>query len=296
MNNEHDEKGINPLKEHLQKEVVIVTGLSGAGKTGVVRVLEDLGYYCVDNLPIPMILTFLEFASTHHATSKIALGIDVRGKKFLETLLKEIDSLKQNGWKSTIIFLDASDATLVKRYQETRRRHPLEGTIGLPEAILLERTLLEPIMHVATITINTDQFNLHELRAWALKYFTNNIDYSLIVNFISFGFKYGIPLESSLLFDVRSLPNPHFIPHLQPKTGCTTEIQEFLFQDPLVIEYWNHLISFLEFSLKNQKKKAALPSRSASAAPAENIARSLLLNDLLYIHSRELIKLFIIGT
>ncbi len=232
------------------KELIIVTGLSGAGKTGVVRVLEDLDYYCIDNLPVPMIQHFLDCIATQHALSKVVLGIDIRGKEFFSLHVKDVLALKNSAWKVTIIFLDASEATLLKRFQETRRRHPFESRLSLPEAIASERKLLDPLMQQADLYMNTDHWNLHDLRKWALSYFNAATMPDLLVNFISFGFKYGIPLESNAVYDLRPLPNPFFIPHLRPLHGKDAAIQEYLFNMTEVQEYWNYLVTFIKYSLK----------------------------------------------
>lgn len=232
------------------KDLIIVTGLSGSGKTGVVRVLEDLDYYCVDNLPVPMIRHFIECIATEHDLSKITFGIDIRGKDFFSTLLHEIAYIKKMGWKVTIIFLDAYDETLLKRYQETRRRHPLEIDMTLPEAISYERKLLDPILQEADLHMNTDSWNIHDLRKWARSYFNASVAPDLLVNFVSFGFKHGVPLESNVVYDLRSLPNPYFSPHLRALSGKSSQVYEYLFHNDEVKEYWDQLLTFLEFSLR----------------------------------------------
>ncbi|MBL4588324.1 RNase adapter RapZ [Candidatus Babeliales bacterium] len=239
------DKNIDPCKE-----LVIVTGLSGAGKTGVVRVLEDLDYYCIDNLPVPMIRHFIECIAMEHDLSKVAFGIDIRGKDFFSTFLYEIEQIKKMAWKVTIIFLDAHDKTLLKRYQETRRRHPLQQDITLSEAISYERKLLDPILQEADLHMNTDSWNVHDLRKWARSYFNASIAPDLLVNFVSFGFKHGTPLESNALYDLRSLPNPYFVPDLRSMSGKDIQVYEYLFHNREIQEYWDKFITFLEFSLK----------------------------------------------
>lgn len=293
---------IVPSAAATEREVIIVTGLSGAGKTGVVRALEDLNYYCVDNLPVPMISSFLDFAFNHHKLSRIALGIDARGKQFLQSLMSELQKISATDTLACnvrIMFLDASEATLLKRYQETRRKHPLEGATSLPAAIHQEREILMPIMELADIRLDTDQFNLHELRSWVLRNFAGTCRRELVVNLISFGFKYGIPLESNLVYDVRSLPNPYFIPELRPKSGCDEDLREYLFGLTEVQEYWDHMLPFLRYSLRKSYEECRFfvtvaigctGGRHRSVSFVERLAAEVFDNVKVTIHHRDLHK------
>jgi len=236
-----------------KKEFIIVTGISGAGKGSVMRVLEDLGFYCVDNLPIPLIPEFLRFMSRQRATTRIALGVDVRDFKFLPELqevTKIIQSNAEIACELRTIFLNASDTTLLKRFQETRRRHPLGLSCSLLEAIAQERVLLRPLMDTADVVLDTDFFNTHQLRAWALETFASGKKRNMIVDIVSFGFKYGIPLESNLIYDLRFLPNPYFVPELKPMSGLDAPIQNYLFEQSVVEECWQKLHDFLQYSLQ----------------------------------------------
>jgi UPF0042 nucleotide-binding protein len=236
-----------------ERQVLIVTGLSGAGKTSVMRTLEDIGFYCVDNLPVPLIKSFLKLAfQTHQSLVHIALGIDARDEQFLTQLICEVELLRHQeslaGLK--IVFLNASEATLLKRFQETRRSHPLARGIDMISAIRKEKELLEPIQSIASIVLDTDTFTIHEIRDWVRKTFSEQQERRLIVNLVSFGFKYGVPPESNLVYDLRFLPNPFFIAELKHLTGKHEAVYEYLFKQETTQEYWNRLYDFLSYSLK----------------------------------------------
>jgi UPF0042 nucleotide-binding protein len=231
------------------KQVIIVTGLSGAGKSGVIKGLEDLGFYCIDNLPIPMLSVLLNLAFQSQ-TLKVALGIDVRSEQFFTDFLTEVQKIKKElGGNLKIIFLTASSETLIKRFQETRRAHPMAKDIDLVQAIEKEKKILAPIMDMADIKLDTNSFNTHDLRKWVSASFATDQSRSLIVNLVSFGFKYGIPAESNLLHDLRSLPNPYFIPALKALDGRSPEIQDFLFSQPPVLEFWNKFLDYTKFAI-----------------------------------------------
>lgn len=240
-----------PLNQ--KRHVLIVTGLSGAGKTSVMRALEDIGFYCVDNLPVPLLKTLLNLAfQTPLELVRIALGIDARDEKFLNTLLDEVEHLKQekqiDGFK--IVFLHASESTLVKRFQETRRKHPLVSRqADLITAIRQERMLLDPIKTLADVTLETDMLNAHDLRSWVQKTFCKEVKREVLVHLVSFGFKYGIPQESNLVWDLRFLPNPYFVDSLKEFDGRNVAIHDYLFAHDTVKDYWNRLSDFLYFAL-----------------------------------------------
>jgi RNase adapter protein RapZ len=234
--------------------ILIVTGLAGAGKASVMRALEDVGFYCVDNLPILLLSTFLNLI-VHHQQGilKIAIGVDLRDKQFLNNFFHELEKLKQHDPENPprVIFVNASTQTLLKRFQETRRNHPLrEPGMTLEQTISHERSMLEPVMASADMVLDTDVFNIHELRRWVEHSFAHERQRELIVNLMSFGFKYGVPSESNLVFDVRSLPNPYFVPELKALDGKNTAVTGYLFSSPVVLEYWEHLAKFLHYSLE----------------------------------------------
>lgn len=239
----------NTSIEKQTRQVIIVTGLSGAGKSGVIRGLEDLGFYCVDNLPVPMLSVFLNLAFQTQ-TLKVALGIDARGEQFFTDFIAEVKKLKKElGTKLKIIFLTASPETLIKRFQETRRTHPLAKDIDLVHAIEKEKQILAPIMDMADIKLDTNAFNTHDLRKWVSVAFSNEQVRKLVVNLVSFGFKYGVPTESNMVHDLRSLPNPYFIPSLKDFDGRTQVIQNYLFEQPTVVDYWNKLVDYTKFAI-----------------------------------------------
>lgn len=245
------EKIIIPRNQ--KRHVLIVTGLSGAGKTSVMRALEDIGFYCVDNLPVPLLKTLLNLAfQAPLELVRVALGIDARDEQFLNTLLGEVEHLRQekqiDGFK--IVFLHASENTLVKRFQETRRKHPLVSKkTDLISAIRNERTMLDSIKNLADVTLETDMLNTHDLRSWVQKTFCEETKREVLVNVVSFGFKYGIPPESNLVWDLRFLPNPFFVDSLKELNGRHPAIQEYLFADNTVRDYWARLADFLQFAL-----------------------------------------------
>ncbi len=233
--------------------VLIVTGLSGAGKTSVMRTLEDVGFYCVDNLPVPLISTFLKLAFHDSARfAKVALGIDARGEQFLSNFINEINNVKRDiaSCDLKIIFVNAREQTILKRFQETRRKHPLCDGVSLESAIEKEKQLMEPIMSLADVTLDTDILNIHELRSMIRTRFAVDPHQELVVNVVSFGFKHGVPSESNLVYDVRFLPNPYFVPAIKAYDGRTEIIQQFLFDQAAVQEYWQRLTDFLRYSLE----------------------------------------------
>ena len=201
---------------------VIVTGMSGAGKSTAMKMMEDMGYFCVDNLPIPLLDKMIEFSD--HATSnelqKVAIGIDVRNGMELEDIKPVLDSLKEKQVSLEILFLEAEDEVLVKRYKETRRNHPLAKEERLDKGIAKERARLSYLKANADYIIDTSQLLTRELKAEMEKIFIHNQQYkNLFVTILSFGYKYGIPSDADLVFDVRFLPNPYYVEGLRAKTG-----------------------------------------------------------------------------
>lgn len=249
MTHQRDSQQRNDEKNGLL-HCILVTGLSGAGKTSVMRALEDLDYYCVDNLPLPLIPQFLSFIlSQQPRQRRIALGIDARS--YLSHEMAELAYLKESQQcRLDVIFVTSSESTLLRRFQETRRKHPLEKGCTLLEAIETERRLLALLIDNADIVLNTDRFTIHEVRRWVIETFLNRNDREMVVNVVSFGFKHGVPAESNFVYDVRSLPNPYFIPELKPMSGRDQPIVDYLFAQPAVVEYWSNLSSFIQFSLQ----------------------------------------------
>lgn len=211
-------------------QVVIITGMSGAGKTVAVHSLEDLGYFCVDNLPPVLIPKFIELIEQSKGTmKKVALVLDLRGREFFDALFPALDHLKQSEhFHYQILFLDASDEVLVQRYKETRRRHPLAPN-GLPlEGIRKERELIKEIKGRAQQIIDTSYLKPAKLKEMIVERFSDVENHQFTVNFFSFGFKNGIPIDADLVFDVRFLPNPHYIEEMRPKTGLDEEVSSYV--------------------------------------------------------------------
>jgi len=222
-------------------QMVIITGMSGAGKTVAIQSFEDLGFFCVDNLPPTLLPKFLELMKeSGNKMNKVALVMDLRGREFFDHLFKALDDLAETSWVTPqILYLDADDSTLVRRYKETRRSHPLAPS-GLPlEGIQLERELLEELKGRAQLIYNSSDMKPKDLREKILTEFSANKQTIFTVNVMSFGFKYGIPIDADLVFDVRFLPNPHYIEHMRPKTGLDEEVSTYVLK-------WNETSKFLE--------------------------------------------------
>ena len=248
----HDASSSMYLSADNQSQLLMVTGYSGAGKSTVLRALEDIGFFCVDNLPIPLLHSFFQLVSQSTMIGqKVALGIDVRSGQNMHDLVDELN--KGNALRTypmKIFFLTSSPEVLMKRFQETRRNHPLAHTRSLSEAIAYEQQLLKPLMELSDLVLATDQLTIHQLRRFVRNSFAQSAQPQLIVNLISFGFKYGVPHESNSVYDVRFLPNPYFIPSLRPLDGTSQEIRDFLFAQPELNEYWPKLVDFVHYSIK----------------------------------------------
>lgn len=237
---------------------VIVTGLSGAGKSQAIRSLEDLGYFCVDNLPPTLMAKFAEACyQTDGKIDKIALVIDIRGRKFFNALFENLKYLKDHNYKYEILFLDASDKVLVKRYKESRRKHPLAPEGRILQGIDLERKILNEVKDKANNIINTSDMTPMQLREKLGKIYGTDSENEnkLMINILSFGFKYGIPVDADLIFDVRFLPNPFYIPELKEFSGNDKEIQDYVLGFNEAKEFINKLEDMLEFLIPNYIKE-----------------------------------------
>lgn len=237
---------------------VVVTGMSGGGKSTALKMLEDMGFYCVDNLPASLVEKFIELVSMPGSEiSKTALGLDVRSGQSFQEAEKVLDKLKENGYAYEILFLAANDRTLLKRYKETRRRHPLsrQGE-RIEEGIRREKKVLQGICKKADYVIDTSNLLTRELKEELERIFVRNEDYnSLMVNVVSFGFKYGIPADADLVFDVRFLPNPFYIDELKHHTGNDKEVQDYVMGFPESHEFLNKLTDMLGFLIPNYIKE-----------------------------------------
>ncbi|HIS77396.1 MAG TPA: RNase adapter RapZ [Candidatus Merdivicinus excrementipullorum] len=232
-------------------DFLIVTGLSGAGKSRAVDALEDIGFYCVDNMPPQLISKVAEICLAGNSQiNRIAIVTDLRGGDMFYGLFEQLDELKDKGLEYKLLFLDASNQELVRRYKETRRRHPLADLVkgGLEEAIRNERILLKPARERADYIIDTTHLSANELKQRMNNIFLDNIRNSMLVNVMSFGFKYGVPAEADLVFDVRCLPNPFYVDDLKPKTGLDEEVRNYVMDSEdsrKLLEKLKDLISFL---------------------------------------------------
>lgn len=233
---------------------VILTGMSGAGKSTALKMMEDIGFYCVDNLPIPLLEKFVELSSLQQNVElqKVAVGIDIRSGESLRELRAVLDRIRGAGGGYEILFLDAEDTVLVKRYKETRRNHPLAGGERVDRGIAEERKRLAFLKERADYIIDTSQLLTRELNAELNKIFVQNQDYkNLFITILSFGFKYGIPADSDLVFDVRFLPNPYYVEGLRAKTGNDREIQNYVLQFQEAHEFLKKLEDMIKFLIPN---------------------------------------------
>lgn len=230
---------------------VIITGLSGAGKTEAIRSFEDMGYFCVDNLPPALLPKFVELcAQPGGKIRRIALVIDIRGGEFFDAVADALDRLGDMGFSYDVVFLEASDEALIRRFKETRRRHPLAPTGSLLEGITAERSRLETLRARATKIIDTTHLSPHQLKEKITQAFATDQDLTgLSVRVLSFGYRFGLPLDADLVFDVRFLPNPHWVEELRPRTGLEPDVRDYVFHSPPTKEYLRRLTSFVNFML-----------------------------------------------
>lgn len=236
---------------------VIVTGMSGAGKSTTLKTLEDIGYFCVDNLPIQLIMRFAEIAyAKDNDINNVAIGVDIRSGVYLEQLSECLQHLKESQYDYEILFLDSNDDVLIKRYKETRRNHPLARNGRIEDGIKMERSRIAFLRKEADYIIDTTSLLTRELKAELDKIFIENAEYSnFIINVVSFGFKYGIPRDADLVFDVRFLPNPYYDLELRPLTGNDEAIQNFVMQFDEAKEFMNKIADLLEFLIPNYIKE-----------------------------------------
>lgn len=230
-------------------KVVVLTGLSGAGKTQAVWFLEDLGYFCVDNLPPTLMSKFIELClQSQGKIDKVALVMDIRGGKFFDEVLEVLDEIKAKGLNAEILFLEASNETLVRRFKETRRRHPLNPQGRVLEGIVEERSRLEELRGRATKIIDTSNMTNSQLKEELVRVFDDHHEErKLRVNIMSFGFKYGIPLDADLVIDVRFLPNPHYDPKLKSLTGHDLKVQEYVYSSKITHEFMDRFVGLIKF-------------------------------------------------
>ncbi len=228
---------------------VIVTGISGAGKITALKIFEDNGYYCVDNLPIVLIENFADllFSQTSEI-NKVAIGVDIRSGENLDKMSDVLDKMRKKEQNYEILFLDCNNSTLIKRFKETRRSHPMGDADSVENEISVERKRLVFLRNQADYIIDTSNLLVRDLRAEIEKIFVMNKDYrNIFVTIMSFGFKYGVPADCDLVFDVRFLPNPYYVPELKHKTGEDPEVRDYVLNSPVSLEFLNKLSDMIKF-------------------------------------------------
>jgi UPF0042 nucleotide-binding protein len=236
-----------PRPRHDARQLVILTGLSGSGKSTVLRAFEDMGFYCVDNLPVDLIPIFAELHGAGEGDfARAALLVDAREGVQLEKLPPLLRHLKKDH-PITLVFIEASEDALLRRYSETRRPHPLGKSHSVRESLRRERALMEPIRKLADVVIDSTQFNVHELRHFVTRRFRNPDTRPMLVSVVSFGFRYGVPSDADLVFDVRFLPNPHFVPRLRPYTGKDPKVRHYIRSFPQTGGFLRRIESLLTY-------------------------------------------------
>lgn len=235
-------------------EFVIISGMSGAGKTSALHIMEDIGYYCVDNIPTSLLQTLYKLCkdSSDKAMKKVAVVVDVRGNGDYEVMYDDLENFKKNNEGVSILYIDAKVDSLIVRYKETRRRHPLTERLkdgSVAAAVKEEQRLLVPVKTLADYSIDTTFMSIKQLRERIISMFLENSSNSIMITFMSFGFKYGIPLESDLIIDVRCLPNPFYIAELKEHTGLEKCIQDYVLDSEETQEFVKRLIDWLDYSL-----------------------------------------------
>lgn len=235
---------------------VIVTGMSGAGRSTALKILEDCGYYCADNLPISLLPMFAQLMNDNPDITKAAVGIDIRNGKELDKMDGQLSDMKAAGFQYEILFMDASDKTLIKRYKETRRQHPMAVDGRVETGLKEERAKLAFLKKEADYIMDTSQLLVRELVQNMDEIFQQNREFkNMVVTVLSFGFKNGIPSDADLVFDVRFLPNPYYLEELRPKTGNDPEIQQFVMNSPEAGEFLDKLEDMVRFLIPNYIKE-----------------------------------------
>jgi UPF0042 nucleotide-binding protein len=238
-------------------KIIIITGLSGSGKSTAIKALEDVGFFCVDNLPVTLLPNFLEIQTGQRGRlSKLALVMDLREKGFVSNYADVLDRLREKGFRFEILFLEASEDKLVMRYSQTRRQHPLVTKGALLEGIRLEKEQLKGVRARAHKIIDTSHYNVHELKALVSQYVLKEIQTGrLAVHIMSFGFKYGIPAEADLIIDVRFLPNPYFVPELRESDGTKPEVESYVKDRDDTRAFLDRYLDLLQFLFPRYEKE-----------------------------------------
>lgn len=244
------------MEKEKKVEFVIVTGMSGGGKTQACRFMEDLGYFVVDNLPPALIPKFAELCKhSGGSVSKIVLVVDIRSREFFDTFNHVLQTMDRDGLLYEMLFMDASDAAIIRRYKETRRRHPLAPSSRITEGIAKERERLAKIRDKATYIIDTSELKKIELKEKILRLFAIKTGDEMSINVMSFGFKFGMPLDADTVFDVRFLPNPFYVESMRHKSGAVPEVASYIQQWPVTKEFQKHLDNMIDFLIPQYEKE-----------------------------------------
>jgi len=237
--------------------MVVVTGLSGSGRSAALKAFEDIGYYCVDNLPLALLPSFVEFALRSEEAFRSAIGIDIREKGFPGQFPALYGELKAGGRPLELLFLDASDQTIVRRFSETRRPHPLaRGMTPLLDGIRQERTALGEVRKLADRIVDTSDYTVHDLRQAVERHYAEaDAGRPMVITLVTFGYKYGVPYDLDLMFDLRFLPNPHFVPDLRALTGEDARVREYITERRDSGEFLDRLTGFLEYLLPRYRSE-----------------------------------------
>jgi len=237
--------------------IVVITGMSGSGKSTAVRALEDEGFYCIDNLPVRLFRQFVELIEKSGETFKgVVLVTDIRGRDLSTGIVESFRELRSVGHELEVLFFDASDEVLIRRFAETRRRHPADEHCTVPEGIRIERERLAALRQNATLVIDTSEFNVHQLKEQVIRVIKGEQGSShFTVEVISFGFRYGVPLDANLVMDVRFLPNPHFVPELRPYSGLEPQVRDFVLEQPEAKAFLDQFLSLLQFLIPAYRRE-----------------------------------------
>ena len=266
--------------------IVVITGMSGSGKSTAVRALEDEGFYCIDNLPVRLFRQFVELIEKSGETFRgVVLVTDIRGRELSTGIVDSFRELRSLGYELEVMFFDASDEVLIRRFSETRRRHPADEQCSVPEGIRIERERLAVLRQNATQVIDTSEYNVHQLKEQVIRTVRGEQGSShFMVEIVSFGFRYGVPLDANLVMDVRFLPNPHFVPELRPHTGLEEPVSSFVIEKQETAAFLEHFCALLDMLLPAYRREGksyltvaigCTGGRHRSVAITQEVARRL---------------------